>query len=54
MAMRGSQLIASLHSAFHEVASRRIDTRFGLLSDDPEGILKRRDAERIQNADYRR
>lgn len=40
---KSSEVFSRLHSAFHEVASRRVPTRFGLLSDDPEGILKRRD-----------
>lgn len=39
-----SRLFDSLHSAFHIVASRRVETRFGLLSDDPSGTVKRRDA----------
>lgn len=43
MAMRTSELFAQLHSAFHEVASRRVETRFGLLDDNPESIVKRRD-----------
>jgi hypothetical protein len=33
--MRRSQLLQELHSAFHEVGSRRIQTRFGILSDSP-------------------
>lgn len=41
---RYSGLFESLHSAFHSVAGRRLNTRFGLLSDDPSGILRRRDA----------
>lgn len=43
LAVKNSELLSSLHSAFHEVASKRIATRFGLLSDNPDGILKRRD-----------
>lgn len=37
-------MIDSLHSLFHLVASRKIKTRFGLLSDDPRGNVERRDA----------
>lgn len=35
-----SGLLEALHSLFHQVASRRIRTRFGLLSDSPRAILK--------------
>jgi len=42
--MKLSELFESLHSAFHIVAGRRVQTRFGLLSDDPSGIVSRRDA----------
>jgi hypothetical protein len=38
-----SELVMSMHSLFHEVASRRIVTRFGWLSDHPLDILHRRD-----------
>jgi len=41
-ACRLSTLLSTLHSDFHEVASRRVETRFGLLGDNPEDILKRR------------
>lgn len=34
-----SALLDALHSLFHEVARRRIKTRFGLLQDSPRGIL---------------
>lgn len=44
LATKSSDLFARLHSAFHDVASRRVMTRFGLLNDDPTDILKRRDA----------
>jgi len=40
---RNSQLSIELHSAFHEVARRRIETRFGMLSDSPSQILALRD-----------
>jgi len=43
LATRSSDLISSLHSIFHEIASLRIQTPFGVLSDDPEGALKRLD-----------
>lgn len=39
-----SVLICDLHSLFHELASRRVQTPFGLLNDSPTGILERRDA----------
>ena len=38
-----SLLIDDLHFAFHRVASLRIETRFGRLSDNPDEIVKRRD-----------
>lgn len=38
-----SELVETMHSIFHEVASRRIMTRFGRLSDHPKDILGRRD-----------
>lgn len=40
---RYSVLIEDLHSAFHDVARMRHETRFGVLSDDPESTLRRRD-----------
>jgi len=39
LASRHSDLIESLHSSFHELARRRIKTRFGLMLDSPRGIL---------------
>ncbi len=42
--MRRSQLIQELHSAFHEVGSRRIKTRFGILSDHPRSNLSMRES----------
>lgn len=44
LAVRASELLSDLHSIFHDVASRRIETPFGVLSDDPEGTLRRLDA----------
>ena len=44
LATRSSDLISNLHSIFHEVATRKIETSFGVLSDDPEGTLKRLNA----------
>ena len=41
--MRRSHLLEELHSAFHEVGSRRIQTRFGILSDHPRVNLSMRD-----------
>lgn len=37
------RLFDELHSAFHKLASERIRTRFGLLSDSPADIVRRRD-----------
>jgi hypothetical protein len=42
--VRASSLLADLHSLFHRLASERIKMRFGLLTDSPLDILKRRDA----------
>lgn len=39
---RSSRVSGTVHSLFHELASRRIQTRFGLLSDDPYDIFVRR------------
>jgi hypothetical protein len=39
----GSRACDDLHSLFHEVGSRRVDTRFGLLSDSPSQIVVLRD-----------
>lgn len=41
--VHSSDLLGSLHSLFHEVARRRIYTRFGPWSDSPSGNLYRRD-----------
>jgi hypothetical protein len=41
--MKEDRLFTELHSAFHVVASRRHVTRFGILFDDPAGIVRRRD-----------
>jgi hypothetical protein len=38
-----SRLIEDLHEAFHQVAQRRHETRFGRLSDHPAFDLARRD-----------
>lgn len=43
--LRYSRCIEDLHNAFHDVARARINTRFGLLSDDPVGDCARRDEE---------
>lgn len=42
LALRDSMLLRKLHDDFHEVGSRRIKTRFGLLGDDPRQILNQR------------
>ena len=39
---RSSQLSSELHTLFHKLAGRRLETRFGLLSDSPSDILRRR------------
>jgi len=39
-----SRLVCELHAMFHEVAARRVNTRFGWLSDDPQDIVRTRDA----------
>jgi hypothetical protein len=44
LTFRRSMLIDELHSAFHILASRNIETRFGRLSDNPRDIVTRRDA----------
>jgi len=41
--MRSSEVSTRLHSFFHEVGSRRHQTRFGVLDDNPHSILARRD-----------
>lgn len=43
LSLRMSELVETMHSIFHEVASRRIMTRFGMLNDHPRSILDRRD-----------
>lgn len=40
---RYSRAIEDVHDLFHEVARRRIETRFGILSDNPPSILALRD-----------
>lgn len=40
---RSSRLIEELHDAFHDVARRRHETRFGRLMDDPAYILELRE-----------
>jgi hypothetical protein len=42
-ATRRSELLSDLHSAFHELASRRALARFGWWSDSPSGNLRRRE-----------
>jgi hypothetical protein len=41
--MRYSRAIEDLHGLFHELARRRVQTRFGWLSDSPDQILVLRD-----------
>jgi hypothetical protein len=40
---RGSEMLSDLHRAFHELATRRVTTRFGLMFDSPTEILRSRD-----------
>jgi len=40
---RSSAMIGKLHGVFHQLAAGRVKTRFGMLSDDPTGNVKRRD-----------
>jgi len=42
-AMHMSLLIEGLHGAFHSLARRRIECRFGQLTDSPKDILVQRD-----------
>jgi hypothetical protein len=42
--MRCSPLLISLHQAFHSLASLRVQTRFGILTDDPRANWRDRDA----------
>lgn len=42
LVMRSSYLIGELHGLFHQLASGRVKTRFGMLTDDPEANLKMR------------
>lgn len=44
LAMQMSFLSSDLHSAFHDVATSNTETRFGRLSDNPAGIVSRRDS----------
>ena len=39
-----SDLLETLHSLFHQLAARRVETRFGRLSDSPRAILNARNA----------
>ncbi len=43
LAYRSSRVVEDIHDLFHDLARRRLQTRFGLLSDNPPGILARRD-----------
>lgn len=43
LSLRSSKLINLLHEDFHDVAQRRIETRFGRLSDNPAHNLAHRD-----------
>jgi hypothetical protein len=39
LAYRGSRVVEAMHDLFHELARRRIQTRFGLLNDSPSYML---------------
>jgi len=39
-----SRLLDTLHGMFHNLALRRVQTRFGVLLDDPSDIVRARDA----------
>lgn len=41
--VKRSKLLGELHSLFHEVARRRVRTRFGFLSDNPRASVVARD-----------
>ena len=40
MMTRGSRLLSDLHVLFHRLAEARIQTRFGLILDDPRAIIR--------------
>ena len=51
LCVRSSELVETMHSLFHEIASRRINTRFGLLTDHPQHIVnccKEHDEDQVQ------
>jgi len=50
LTLRASALITQLHSAFHALAARRIETRFGLWTDSPDENLRDRDRHDIHRA----
>ena len=41
--LRRSALIDALHRLWHEIASRKVRVRWGLLTDDPAGDLRARE-----------
>lgn len=41
--MKCSMMIDRLHSLFHELARRRLEVRWGVLSDDPGGMVRARE-----------
>ena len=50
LATRSSLLVEDMHDFFHDVARRRVLTRFGLLSDHPKFDGDRRDREDVEHA----
>lgn len=45
---KSSKMLPLLHEAFHHVGERRIEARFGLLTDDPLDILRTRERWEIE------
>ncbi len=43
MCCKSSQLSHEMHSLFHDIARRRIETRYGLVMDNPEHAVRMRD-----------
>lgn len=41
--MKCSEMLGKLHSIFHELAALRLRVRWGLLSDDPGGMVRARE-----------
>jgi hypothetical protein len=50
LAVRNSRLLSELHEAFPKLGRLWLTTRFGFLSDKPDGILYRRAAQDAEDA----